>query len=56
VYAPRPDATPEGELSALAAVYAFVLDCRTNTKTTQPGGPDDDEKELERRRLCQTKM
>jgi hypothetical protein len=24
-YAPRPDATPEGELDALAAVYKFCL-------------------------------
>jgi hypothetical protein len=24
-YASRPDATPEGELTALAAVYAFVI-------------------------------
>jgi hypothetical protein len=26
-YIPRPDATPERELEALAAVYRFVLDC-----------------------------
>jgi hypothetical protein len=26
-YSPRQDATPEGELAALAAVYAFVLQC-----------------------------
>ncbi len=26
-YAPRPDATPEGETSALAAVYRLILDC-----------------------------
>jgi hypothetical protein len=25
VYTPRPDATPEGELEALATVYAFIL-------------------------------
>jgi hypothetical protein len=25
-YAPRPDATPEGELNALASIYRFVLD------------------------------
>jgi hypothetical protein len=25
VYVPRPDATPETELSALASVYAFTL-------------------------------
>lgn len=29
-YAPRPDATPEGELNALAAVYRFVLDSHTS--------------------------
>jgi hypothetical protein len=27
-YAPRPDATPEAERSALAAVYRYLLDCR----------------------------
>ncbi len=26
-YTPRPDATPEGELNALAAVYRIILDC-----------------------------
>jgi hypothetical protein len=36
-YAPRPDATPELELSVLAAVYKFVLfDSRANE-----GGPHD---------------
>lgn len=24
-YTPRPDATPEGEIAALASVYAFIL-------------------------------
>jgi len=28
VYTPRPDATPEAERSALAAVYRYLLDCR----------------------------
>ena len=28
-YTPRPDATPESELSALAAVYKFLLDLHT---------------------------
>jgi hypothetical protein len=28
IYVPRPDATPEGELAALAAVYRFLLDRR----------------------------
>jgi hypothetical protein len=36
-YAPRPDATPEPELSVLAAVYKFVLfDSQANE-----GGPHD---------------
>jgi hypothetical protein len=36
-YAPRPDATPEVELSVLAAVYKFVLfDSQANE-----GGPHD---------------
>ncbi len=26
-YVPRPDVTPEAEISALASVYKFVLDC-----------------------------
>ena len=34
-YAPRPDVTPEAELSALAAVYKFVL------SQTSKGGPHD---------------
>ena len=48
-YAPRPDATPEAELDALASVYRFVLDCgdarRADAmkKATRPGGPDDGE-------------
>ena len=29
-YATRQDATPEGELNALAAVYRIILDSRTN--------------------------
>jgi hypothetical protein len=29
-YTPLPDATPESELDALAAVYAFVLDCHAS--------------------------
>ena len=31
-YASRPEATPEGELSALAAVYRFILDCNAKKK------------------------
>lgn len=40
-YAPRPDATPETELNALASVYKFVLDCRAKKEGSHPGAPDD---------------
>ena len=41
-YTRRPDATPEGELDALAVVYRFILDCRAK-KVGRPttSGPDD---------------
>jgi hypothetical protein len=48
-YAPRPDATPEGELDALANIYAYILRCaearraEEKKKVTRPGGPDDAE-------------
>ncbi len=31
-YTPRPDATPEGERAALAAVYKLILDCHQTKK------------------------
>lgn len=31
-YAPRPDATPEGELDALANVYAYIRRCAAEKK------------------------
>ena len=34
IYTPRPDATPESELSALAAVYKFLLDRHTGRDAT----------------------
>ena len=36
-YTPRPDATPEGELDALACVYRFVIGQHT-TKTAAAKG------------------
>jgi len=39
-YAPREDATSEGELSALAAIYAFVYKCHEQ-KVTAEGGDDE---------------
>ena len=47
-YAPRPDATPEGELNALASIYRFVLDSANKNaagRTITNGG---DEKERSR--------
>ena len=49
VYRPRPDATPEGEVTALADVYSFVLRCgearrvEGKKKAAGPGGPNDAE-------------
>jgi hypothetical protein len=40
-YAARPDADPQAELSALANIYKFVLDCHTKKEATRPGSPDD---------------
>jgi len=40
VYAPRPDATPEAELSALVSAYRFVLDTAMK-EGSRPGAPDD---------------
>jgi hypothetical protein len=55
-YTPRPDATPEAELDALANVYRFVLDCQAKKEGGLATAPDDPKKECERRRLCETKM
>ena len=47
-YTPRPDATPEGELNALASIYRFVLySAHENAagRTSTNGG---DEKERSR--------
>ena len=44
-YAPRSDATPEAEESALTNVYRFVLDCHAKKMVakpaSEPGGRDD---------------
>jgi hypothetical protein len=39
--APRPDATPETEISVLARIYEFVLDCRAKKEDARSGVPDD---------------
>ena len=47
IYTPRPDATPESEATALAAVYKFVLDCRAKKKGRPTTSGPDDRKGLE---------
>ena len=41
IYRPRPNATPETEISALAACYRFILDCHAKKEGARPGAPDD---------------
>lgn len=43
IYSPRSDATPGAELTALAVVYKFVLDCHAKKRGRLPdkSGPDD---------------
>ena len=42
IYTPRPDATPEGELNALAAVYRIILDrCKENAAGVTSTNGDD---------------
>ena len=40
-YALRPDATLEAEVSTLANIYKFALDCHAKKEATRPGSPDD---------------
>ncbi len=44
-YTPRPDASPETEISALASVYRFVLDCRAKKEAAPESRPDDARKD-----------
>ena len=46
-YTPLPNATPEGELDALADVYAFVLEAHAKKKAAVPSGPENGVKEDE---------
>jgi hypothetical protein len=41
VYTPRPDATPEAELAALATVYAFVMQRHNVRKAAEGSGGKD---------------
>ena len=45
-YAPRPDATPEAEVSALANVLRYALDCHANKEAApRQSRPDDARKD-----------
>jgi hypothetical protein len=44
-YIPHPDTAPEAELSALVAVYKFVLDCRAKKEAAPDSRPDDARKD-----------
>ena len=48
VYVPRPDATQEAELNALASVYSFILDSRAtkNAAGVTSTNGDDAERDL----------
>jgi hypothetical protein len=52
-YFPRPDATPEGELAALAAVYAFVIGAHEQKKAAAPATRRRKEVDQEERRQGQ---
>jgi hypothetical protein len=48
IYAPRADATAGAELSALSAVYRFILfESNASKKAAGAGGPDDVRKDLD---------
>ena len=38
VYVPRPDATAQQEIAALAAAYSFILERHEGKQGTDPGG------------------
>jgi hypothetical protein len=44
-YTPLPNATPEAELDALVAIYAFVLEAHAKKKAAAPSGQNDGVKE-----------
>jgi hypothetical protein len=53
IYAPRPDATPEGELAALTATYAFVIQAHERKKAVAPATRRQKEVDPEERRQGQ---
>jgi hypothetical protein len=53
IYAPRPDATPEGELAALTATYAFVIQAHERNMAAAPANERRKEVDPEERRQGQ---
>jgi hypothetical protein len=45
IYTPRPDATPEAELSNLANVYRFIIDSHANTNAAGVSSTNGDDAE-----------
>lgn len=48
-YGSRPDNTLEAEISTLATVYRFVLDCHTKKEAAPESRPDDARKDQDAR-------
>ena len=46
VYTPRPGATQEAELSALAAIYAYLLNKKAAEQAPKSNSSDDDHERL----------
>lgn len=46
VYRPRSDATPEGELRALASIYAWLVEKHKERKQAAHAGVEDDYRRL----------
>jgi hypothetical protein len=53
IYSPREEVTPEGELAALAAVYAFVIQAHEQKNAGAPATTRRKEEDAEERRLGQ---
>jgi hypothetical protein len=53
IYAPRPDATPESELAALTATYAFVIQAHERNIFAAPATRRREEVDPEERRQGQ---
>jgi hypothetical protein len=43
-YATRSETTPESEISTLANIYRYILNCAAKKEATHPGSPDDAER------------